>query len=185
MSNVKDLLPTLNDHQLAYVNLDLPNPKNGQYMLLAAHFQPGKSMNILQEACEVAAESSTGTNFLVETETAFSKEMNALVYKVDIEKELIWIAYPWRLFDRGGNIQNILTYIAGNVFGMKEVKALKILDVWFPPAMLEQYDGPSYTLADMRKYLNVYNRPILGTIIKPKMGLTSAEYAEVCYDFWV
>ena len=64
-------------------------------------------------------------------------------------------------------------------------KALKILDVWFPPAMLEQYDGPSYTLADMRKYLNVYNRPILGTIIKPKMGLTSAEYAEVCYDFWV
>jgi len=68
---------------------------------------------------------------------------------------------------------------------MKEVKALKILDVWFPPAMLEQYDGPSYTLADMRKYLNVYNRPILGTIIKPKMGLTSAEYAEVCYDFWV
>jgi ribulose-bisphosphate carboxylase large chain len=50
--------------------------------------------------------------------------------------------------------------------------------------MLEQYDGPSYTLDDMRKYLNVYDRPILGTIIKPKMGLTSAEYAEVCFDFW-
>ena len=82
-------------------------------------------------------------------------------------------------------MQNILTYIAGNVFGMKEVKALKLLDVWFPPAMLEQYDGPSYTLADMRNYLGVHNRPILGTIIKPKMGLTSAEYAEVCYDFWV
>ena len=112
MSNAKELLSTLNDHQLAYVNLDLPNPKNGQYMLLAAHFQPGKSMNILQAACEVAAESSTGTNFLVETETAFSKEMNALVYKVDVEKELIWIAYPWRLFDRFVNIQNILTYIA-------------------------------------------------------------------------
>jgi ribulose-bisphosphate carboxylase large chain len=39
-------------------------------------------------------------------------------------------------------------------------------------------------LDDMRKYLNVYDRPILGTIIKPKMGLTAAEYAEVCYDFW-
>jgi ribulose-bisphosphate carboxylase large chain len=37
----------------------------------------------------------------------------------------------------------------------------------------------------MRKYLNVYDRPILGTIVKPKMGLSSAEYAEVCYDFWV
>jgi ribulose-bisphosphate carboxylase large chain len=88
------------------------------------------------------------------------------------------------LFDRVGNVQNILTYIVGNVLGMKEVSALKLIDVWFPPAMLEQYDGPSYTLDDMRKYLNVYDRPILGTIIKPKMGLTSAEYAEVCFDFW-
>ena len=68
---------------------------------------------------------------------------------------------------------------------MKQVVELKLLDVWFPPSMLEQYDGPSYTLDDMRAYLNVYGRPILGTIVKPKMGLTSAEYAEVCYDFWV
>lgn len=185
MTNTKELLASLNAHQLAYVNFDLANPKNGQYMLCAFHLVPGKKLNMLQAACEVAAESSTGTNFLVETETAFSKEMNALVYKIDEEKELVWIAYPWRLFDRGGNVQNILTYVAGNVFGMKEVKALKLLDVWFPSAMLEQYDGPSYTLADMRNYLGVHNRPILGTIIKPKMGLTSAEYAEVCYDFWV
>ena len=111
--------------------------------------------------------------------------MNSLVYKVDIEKNLVWIAYPRRLFDRDGNVQNILTYIAGNIFGMKEVQALKLLDVRFPPAMLEQYDGPSYTLDDMRNYLNVYDRPILGTIVKPKMGLTSAEYAEVAYDFRV
>jgi ribulose-bisphosphate carboxylase large chain len=98
---------------------------------------------------------------------------------------MVKIAFPWRLFDRNGNIQNIFTYIAGNIFGMGDVKGLKLIDVWFPPVMLEQYDGPSYTLDDMRKYLNVYDRPILGTIIKPKMGLSSAEYAEVCYDFWV
>jgi ribulose-bisphosphate carboxylase large chain len=67
---------------------------------------------------------------------------------------------------------------------MKEVSALKLIDVWFPPEMLEHYDGPSYTLDDMRKYLGVYGRPILGTIIKPKIGLTASEYAEVCYDFW-
>jgi ribulose-bisphosphate carboxylase large chain len=121
----------------------------------------------------------------VNTETPFSREMNALVYDIDLKNELIWIAYPTRLFDRVGNVQNILTYIVGNVLGMKEVHALKLIDVWFPPPMLEQYDGPSYTLDDMRRYLGVYGRPILGTIVKPKMGLTSAEYAEVAYDFWV
>lgn len=159
--DTKELLSTLNDHQLAYVNMDLPNPKNGEYLLCCFHLIPGGKLNILQAACEVSAESSTGTNFLVQTETAFSKEMNSLVYKIDIEKNLVRIAYPRRLFDRSGNVQNILTYIAGNVFGMKEIQALKILDVRFPPAMLEQYDGPSYTLDDMRKYLNVYDRPIL------------------------
>ncbi|NYT03909.1 MAG: ribulose-bisphosphate carboxylase [Candidatus Methanofastidiosa archaeon] len=183
--NKEQLIKSLNIHQKGYVNFDLPNPKNGEYLLAVFHLISGGSLNILQAAAEVAAESSTGTNFNVKTETPFSKEMNALVYQIDQDKELVWIAYPWRLFDRGGNVQNILTYIVGNVLGMKEVSALKLLDVWFPPAMLEQYDGPSYTLDDMRKYLNVYDRPILGTIIKPKMGLTSAEYAEAAYDFWV
>jgi ribulose-bisphosphate carboxylase large chain len=181
--NKEESLTTLNPHQRAYVRLDLKNPRNGEYMLCAFRLVPGGKLNMLQAACEVAAESSTGTNFLVNTETPFSREMNALVY--DADDEHVWIAYPTRLFDRGGNVQNILTYIVGNVLGMKEVKALRLLDVWFPPAMLEQYDGPSYTLDDMRKYLGVYGRPILGTIVKPKMGLTSAEYAEVCYDFWV
>jgi ribulose-bisphosphate carboxylase large chain len=181
---VKEMYSTLSPKQKAYCNLDLKDPKNGEYMLCVFHFLPGKKLNTLQAACEIAAESSTGTNFPVKTETAFSRTMNALVYKLDLEKELVWIAYPWRLFDRRGNVQNILTYVVGNVLGMKEVSALKLLDMWFPPAMLEQYDGPSYTIDDMRKYLGVYDRPILGTIVKPKMGLTASEYAEVCYNFW-
>lgn len=185
---IQKQLDSLNSKQKLYTNLELENPKNGLYMLGVYHLIPGAGLNTLQAAAEVAAESSTGTNFTVLTETSFSREMNALIYKVDLKKNLVWIAFPWRLFDRGGNIQNILTYIVGNVLGMKQINALKLLDVWFPPSMLEQYDGPSYTLDDMKKYLGITkknDRPVLGTIIKPKMGLTSAEYAEVCYDFWV
>jgi ribulose-bisphosphate carboxylase large chain len=183
-STIEDLVQSLNPKQQGYVNLELPDPTNGEYLLTVFRLVPGGEMNMLQAAAEIAAESSTGTNFRVNTETKFSKVMNALVYQMDLERGLVWIAYPWRLFDRGGNVQNILTYIVGNVLGMKEIAALKLLDVWFPPSMLEQYDGPGFTVDDMRSYLGVYDRPILGTIVKPKMGLTSAEYAEVCYDFW-
>jgi len=182
---IKEMIESLNEKQKRYINFDLPNPKNGKYMLCAFHFLPGNGLNTLQSATEIAAESSTGTNFTVQTETDFSHEMNALVYKLDLDNELVWIAYPWRIFDRGGNIQNILTYIVGNTLGMKEVSALNLLDMWFPPAMLENYDGPSYTLDDMKKYLGIKGKHVLGTIIKPKIGLTSSEYAEVCYDFWV
>ncbi|NCN86423.1 ribulose-bisphosphate carboxylase [archaeon] len=184
---IQEMYDSLNEKQRRYTNLELANPKNGEYMLAVYHLIPGGDLNMLQAAAEVAAESSTGTNFTVKTETDFSHEMNALTYKVDLKNNLVWMAFPWRLFDRGGNIQNILTYIVGNVLGMKEINALKLLDLWFPPSMLEQYDGPSYTLEDMKKYLGISkkkDRPVLGTIIKPKMGLTSSEYAEVCYDFW-
>lgn len=181
---VDKFLKTLNSHQAAYVNFDIGNPQDGTYMLAIYHLVPSAGYNMLQAAAEVAAESSTGTNFEVQTETPFSRSLNALIYQIDYKNHLVWIAFPWRLFDRGGNIQNIMTYIVGNILGMKQIKALKLLDVWFPPSMLEQYDGPSYTLDDMKKYLGIKNRPVLGTIIKPKMGLTSSEYAEVCYDFW-
>lgn len=172
--------------QKQYINLELGDQaKNGHYLLAVFHLVPANpDDDLLGLATEVAAESSTGSNMRVNTATPFSDSMNALVYKVDEEKNLVWLAYPTRIFDRGGNVQNIMTYIAGNIYGMSSVSAMKLLDVWFPPAMLENYDGPSYTLDDMRKYLNVYDRPILGTIIKPKIGLTASEYAEVCYDYW-
>jgi ribulose-bisphosphate carboxylase large chain len=96
MLTEKELYETLNDKQKAYVNFEIPNEKNGEYMLGIFHLVPGGSLNILQAAAEVAAEASTGTNFKVNTETAFSREMNALVYKLDQEKNLVWIAFPWR-----------------------------------------------------------------------------------------
>jgi ribulose-bisphosphate carboxylase large chain len=97
---IQELIETLNPHQKAYINMELKNPQNGDYMLACFHLIPGGKLNILQAACEVSAESSTGTNFLVQTETAYSKLLNALVYKLDLEKNLVWIAYPRRLFDR-------------------------------------------------------------------------------------
>jgi len=38
--NLQEMLKTLNSHQQAYVNLDLPNPQNGEYMLCAFHLIP-------------------------------------------------------------------------------------------------------------------------------------------------
>jgi ribulose-bisphosphate carboxylase large chain len=169
--------------QKEYVDLKLKNLTGGAYLLAVFHIVPAKGLDLLDVASEVAAESSTGSNVKV-VDTKFAAGLNALVYKVDKKKNLVWIAYPWRIFDRGGNVQNILTYIAGNVFGMSNLKALKLLDVWFPKAMLKNYDGPGVSLPDMRKYLGVHKRPILGTIVKPKIGLKPSEFAHKAYLFW-
>jgi ribulose-bisphosphate carboxylase large chain len=171
--------------QKQYISIGNEDVYNGQYALAVFKLDTYGGISLLDAASEVAAESSSGSNIKVGSLTPFSSSLDALVYRVDEEKKLVWIAYPWRIFDRVGNVQNIMTFVAGNVLGMGSLKACKLLDIYFPSQMLVQYDGPSYTLNDMRKYLDIYDRPILGSIIKPKIGLTSSEYAELCYDFWV
>lgn len=170
--------------QQQYIRLGDENVFNGQYLLAVFRIKGEEGVSLEDIASEVAAESSTGSNLKIKIATPFSESMNAVVYRLDEARDLVWIAYPWRIFDRDGNIQNIMTFIAGNIFGMSSAKVCKLLDVYFPPQMLVQYDGPSYTIDDMRKYLGIERRPIFGTIIKPKIGLTPSEYAEVCYDFW-
>ncbi len=170
--------------QKEYINFDLDPYKDGKYMIVVFHMVPQEGHTLVGEASEVAAESSTGSNLRVGTATDFSDDLNAIVYKVDEDKNLVWIAYPWRIFDRGGNVQNVLTYVAGNVYGMSTLKALKAIDCWFPKEMLDQFDGPSTTIQDMKAYLGIKDRPVLGTIVKPKIGLKPAEFAEVCYQFW-
>lgn len=171
--------------QKQYLALGERSVFNGQYMLAAFKITRYGDISLADAATEVAAESSTGSNLKVGTATPFSMSMDALVYELDEENDIAYLAYPWRIFDRGGNVQNILTFIAGNVFGMSNLSGCKLLDIYFPPQMLTKYDGPSTTVDDMRKYLNAYDRPVLGTIIKPKIGLTATEYAELCHDFWI
>ncbi|MCC7303855.1 ribulose-bisphosphate carboxylase [bacterium] len=170
--------------QKQYLYIDDQEVFNGHYMLAVFKLRTYNNIPLDDAATELAAESSTGSNLKVATATLYSQNIDARVYKVDEDNGLVYIAYPWTIFDSDGNVQNILTFIAGNVFGMSEFKECKLLDVWFPSQMLDQYDGPSVTLDDMREYLKNYDKPVLGTIIKPKIGLTSTEYAEICYDYW-
>lgn len=173
--------------QKSYLGLNMTQKElcGGKYLLSVFHMVPVKGEDFLGAATEVASESSTGSNMRVGTATKFSDDLNAKVYKIDKKKNLVWIAFPIDIFDRGGNVQNIMTYIAGNIYGMGNLVALKLLDVWFPQKMLKRHDGPSYTLTQMKKYLGIKNRPVLGTIVKPKIGLKPKEFAKVCYEFWM
>jgi ribulose-bisphosphate carboxylase large chain len=170
--------------QEQYLYLGNKEVFNGEFMLAVFKVSTYGDIALEDAATEIAAESSSGSNLKVGTLTGYSQSVDARVYQIDKENGLVYIAYPWVMFDRGGNIQNIMTFLAGNIFGMAELKECKLIDIWFPSQMLDQYDGPSVTIDDMRDYLQNFDRPILGTIIKPKIGLTATEYAEVCYDFW-
>ena len=137
----------------------------------------------LKEAAEnVALESSTGTWTDVASEKDYVKKLRARVFS--IRGDNVKIAYPSALFEKG-NAPNILSSIAGNIFGMKIVKNLRLEDISIPKDILNSFLGPKFGISGIRKMLKVRDRPLLGTIVKPKLGLKTLDHAKVAYDAWM
>jgi len=139
-------------------------------------------ISLKQAAATVALESSVGTWSELTTEKNYMKKLAAKVFS--IKGKNVKIAYPVELFEKG-NAPNILSSIAGNIFGMKAVKNLKLEDINFPKEILNSFKGPKYGISGIRKIMKVKNRPLLGTIIKPKLGLKTRDHANVAYDAWL
>ncbi|GAA6200047.1 ribulose-bisphosphate carboxylase [Aquicoccus sp. SU-CL01552] len=185
------------DQSNRYARLDLKEADliaGGQHVLVAYIMKPKPGFgSYLATAAHFAAESSTGTNVDVSTTDDFTRGVDALVYEIDPDRELTKIAYPIELFDRNiidgrAMICSFLTLAIGNNQGMGDVEYAKLHDFYVPPAYLRLFDGPSTTISDLWRVLgrpHVDGGFIVGTIIKPKLGLRPKPFADACYDFWL
>jgi len=141
--------------------------------------EPNK-ISMKQAAATVALESSIGTW----TDVHEKKYVNKLAAKVfSINKNKVKIAYPQELFEKG-NAPNILSSIAGNIFGMKAVKNLRLEDIQIPKDILNSFKGPKYGIKGIRKMMKIKDRPLVGTIVKPKLGLKTKDHTDIAYQAW-
>ena len=143
--------------------------------------EPATGASMKKACANVALESSIGTWTEIGTEKDYMKKLAAKVFS--IKGSMVKIAYPSGLFEKG-NAPNILSSIAGNIFGMKIVKNLRLEDIQFPASILRSFRGPKFGIEGIRSILKVKNRPLLGTIIKPKLGLRTEDHAKVAYEAW-
>jgi len=150
--------------------------------LICDFFVDPLDADLKRAAGGVAAESSIGTWTELTTLKRYVERLRATVFSM--EGNDIRIAYPIELFEPG-NMPNILSSVAGNVFGLKELKNLRLNDIHLPPKLLESFRGPKYGIPGIRELLKVPERPLVGTIIKPKLGLKTEDHAEVAYEAWV
>ena len=160
-----------------FINLKY-KPKNDLICLFK--IKPSR-MSLEKAANTVALESSVGTWTDVKNKGSADK-LKAKVFSI---KKSGWakIAYPQDLFEKD-NVPNILSSIAGNIMGMKAVKSIRLEDVSFPKLILKSFAGPKYGIEGVRKMLRVKSRPLVGTIIKPKLGLNEEEHAQSAYESW-
>jgi ribulose-bisphosphate carboxylase large chain len=96
----------------------------------------------------------------------------------DAKRRAAEVELSWPLANMGPSLPNLMAAVAGNLSELRPFSGLKLLDVKLPPAFLDRYQGPQFGVAGTRKFCGVYDRPVIGTIIKPSVGMTPEATAE-------
>jgi ribulose-bisphosphate carboxylase large chain len=149
----------------------------------------------LEDAADImAGEQSTGTFTRVYGETDELRKRHAARVEEIIEQECVStpslpgagmpkieaptyrraeVTLSWPLANMGLSLPNVLATVAGNLFELQPFSGLRLLDITFPPAFLARYHGPQFGVSGTRRLCSVESRPLIGTIIKPSVGLTA------------
>jgi 2,3-diketo-5-methylthiopentyl-1-phosphate enolase len=164
--------------------------QTGEDRLIATYLVYSETDNGLKLAATLASEQTSGTwvevpggdeKLLAEHagQVVAVHEVPSLETSADAGERcfVIQIAYPWGNF--GPQLPMLLTTVFGNIsmFGR-----IKLLDIQVPRGLAEALPGPRFGIAGIRKLLGVAERPLLNTMIKPSIGLTPAQGAELLYQ---
>ncbi len=89
----------------------------------------------------------------------------------------ITLSFPFA--NIGANLPTLLATVCGNLYELSDHTGCKLIDLELPPAFGKKYPGPQFGVAGTRKLAGVFDRPIIGTIVKPSVGLSPAQTAEL------
>ncbi|WP_081709928.1 RuBisCO large subunit C-terminal-like domain-containing protein [Arthrobacter sp. 35W] len=166
-----------------------------QYVVATYHIET--SLDLQRAAAVLAGEQSTGTFVRVARESDELRSRFA-AQVVDLEeipltgssplpgavgdpakrrRAKLRIRFPLANF--GPSLPNLQAAVAGNLFEIKELAAIKLMDLDLPPAFAERYPGPAFGIEGTRRLMSRPSGALLGTIVKPSIGLSPADLAEV------
>ena len=87
------------------------------------------------------------------------------------------VTLSWPLDNLGPSLPNLLATVAGNLFELRQFSGLRLVDLRLPDAFAARYPGPKFGVQGTRRLAGVERGPLIGTIIKPSVGLSAEETA--------
>ena len=87
------------------------------------------------------------------------------------------LSLSWPIANIGPSLPNLLATIAGNLFELRQVSGLRITGLTLPAAFAAAYPGPAFGIKGTRRLSGVASGPLIGTIIKPSIGLDAEQTA--------
>ena len=146
-------------------------------------------------AAVLAGEQSSGTFVAVPGETEELKQrFAARVESVEVLETVNEPAIPgatskdgkyhraivkvsWSMENFGTNLPVMVSTLQGNLYEITQFTGLKLMDIELPASFGQQFQGPAFGIEGCRTLTGVQGRPMIGTIIKPSIGLTPAQTA--------
>jgi ribulose-bisphosphate carboxylase large chain len=85
----------------------------------------------------------------------------------------------WPIDNIGPSLPNLMATVAGNLFELKQLSGLRLLDIRLPEAFAGPYPGPQFGVAGTRALAGVQHGPLIGSIVKPSVGFGAEETADL------
>jgi ribulose 1,5-bisphosphate carboxylase large subunit-like protein len=79
----------------------------------------------------------------------------------------------------GTDIAALTTIAFGGVFSVRGLSGVRIVGMKLPPEFIRAHPGPAFGIAGSRSVSGVHGRPLIGSIIKPALGLSPEDTAVV------
>ena len=95
------------------------------------------------------------------------------------------VTLSWPEGNIGPSLPNLMATVAGNLFELNQLSGLRLLDIRLTPAFAKAYQGPKFGVAGTRTLAGVAKGPLVGTIIKPSIGLSTTETASLVDELCV
>src|SRR5882724_6284942 len=164
---------------------------------VVAHYLIETPLDVERAAASLAGEQSSGTFVEVPGETAELKQRFAARVEKITELEPVAspslptgrslaksyrraeIAVSWSLDNFGYNLPALVSTVQGNLYELAQFSGLKLMDLEFPSSFVARFRGPAFGVTGCRMLTGVEGRPLIGTIIKPSIGLTPTQTADM------
>ncbi len=82
------------------------------------------------------------------------------------------VVVSWPTENVGTNLPTLVSTLQGNLYELSQFSGLKLLDIDLPASFAGAFRGPKFGIEGTRRLTGVADRPMIGTIIKPSIGLT-------------
>jgi ribulose-bisphosphate carboxylase large chain len=89
------------------------------------------------------------------------------------------IEVSWSVENFGYNLPVLISTLQGNLYELTQFTGLKLMDIELPASYTGYFRGPQFGIEGCRQLTGVQQRPLIGTIIKPSIGMTPGQTAEL------